>query len=141
MSLREGETGVVWRTRRRCRRSQKGAGLGKHPAVLVARLAAADRSQPPRQDVRCVRPFASPPASAVGFLTGIHGLQFMLIVGLLLTLGARWLDPRHRVALVWTGALSYLGLIVLLECQTLRGPSVARPDGAPILAVPLPAPL
>ncbi len=58
----------------------------------------------------------------------------MLIVGLLLTLGARWLDPRHRVALVWTGALSYLGLIVLLEWQALRGQSVVRPDGATIVA-------
>jgi len=65
---------------------------------------------------------------------GIHGLQFMLIFGFLLTLGARWLDPRHRAALVWTGALSYLGLIVLLEWQALRGQSVVRPDSATIVA-------
>jgi len=69
MSLREGETGVVWRTRRRHGHSQKGAALGRHAAVLVACLAAADRSQPPRQDLRCVRPYASPTVYAVGFLT------------------------------------------------------------------------
>jgi hypothetical protein len=68
---------------------------------------------------------------------GIHGLQFMLVVGLLLTLGARWLDAWHRVALVWTGALGYLGLIVLLEWQALRGQSVVRPDGATVAAFTL----
>src|SRR5258706_11656461 len=67
---------------------------------------------------------------------GIHGLQLMLIVGLLLTLGARWLDARHRVALVWTAALGYLGLIVLLEWQALRGQSVVRPDSATIVSFP-----
>jgi hypothetical protein len=68
---------------------------------------------------------------------GIHGLQLMLIVGLLLTLSARWLDGRHRVALVWTAALGYLGLIVLLEWQALRGQSVVRPDSATIVAFTL----
>ncbi len=61
----------------------------------------------------------------------------MLIVGLLLTLGARLLDGRHRVALVWTVALGYLGLIVLLEWQALRGQSVVRPDSATIVAFTL----
>lgn len=59
---------------------------------------------------------------------GLHGLQFMLIIGWLLTLASGWLDLRHRMILVWTAGVSYLGLTMLLTWQALRGQSLVHPD-------------
>ena len=62
---------------------------------------------------------------------GLHGLQVMLILGLLLTLPATraMLSVGQRVALVWTAGLGYLGLIGLLTWQALRGQSIIARDG------------
>ena len=62
---------------------------------------------------------------------GLHALQVMLILGLLLTLPAAraMLGVGQRVALVWTAGLGYLGLIGLLTWQALRGQSIIAPDG------------
>ena len=60
---------------------------------------------------------------------GLHGLQVLaLLGGLLAARGPRWLDSRHRVALVVTAGAGYLGLIALLAWQALRGQSVVAPD-------------
>jgi hypothetical protein len=67
---------------------------------------------------------------------GLHGLQVMLILGFLLTLPAARaaLSVGQRVALVWTAALGYLGLIGLLTWQALRGQSLIAPDGLTLAA-------
>jgi hypothetical protein len=61
---------------------------------------------------------------------GLHALQVMLILGLLLTLPAvrAMLSVGQRVALIWTAGLGYLGLIGLLTWQALRGQSIIAPD-------------
>ncbi len=57
------------------------------------------------------------------------GLQTLPLFGYLLTLFApAWLRAGHRIALVWTVGLSYLGLVGLLTWQALRGQPVISPD-------------
>jgi hypothetical protein len=67
---------------------------------------------------------------------GLHALQVMLILGLLLTLPATraMLSMGQRVALIWTAGLGYLGLISLLTWQALRGQSIIAPDGLTLAA-------
>ena len=60
---------------------------------------------------------------------GLHGLQAPPLFGLLLTgFGPGWLSMGHRTALVWTAGLSYLGLVMLLTWQALRGQPLISPD-------------
>jgi hypothetical protein len=60
---------------------------------------------------------------------GLHGLQALPLFGYLLALFApAWLRTRHRVVLVWTVGLSYLGLVGLLTWQALRGQPVISTD-------------
>lgn len=67
---------------------------------------------------------------------GLHGLQALPLFGLLLTRFAPgWLLPGHRLALVWTAGLSYLGLIGLLTWQALRGQPVIPPDATTLGAL------
>lgn len=66
----------------------------------------------------------------VPHFVGLHALQLMLIVGWLVTRVSARLDSAHRVALVWIGGLAYLGVIMLLTWQALRGQSLVRPDAA-----------
>jgi hypothetical protein len=72
----------------------------------------------------------------VAHFFGLHALQVLPFLGWLLT--RRRLFPRlaanDRVALVWTGGLAYLGLVLLLVWQALRGQSVIRPDTETIAA-------
>ena len=67
----------------------------------------------------------------VAHFVGLHGLQVLPFVGWLLTrrrgVFARF-GPGHRLALVWTAGLTYLGIILLLTWQALRGQSVVHPD-------------
>jgi hypothetical protein len=65
---------------------------------------------------------------------GLHGLQVLIFVGLLASRRAQAIDSAHRVALVWVAALAYLGLIVLLAWQALRGQSIVHPDGLMLTA-------
>lgn len=69
----------------------------------------------------------------VAHFAGLHALQIMPLVGFLIA-GSRagWLEAPCRVALVWTAGLSYLGLVLLLTWQALRGQPVIAPD-APML--------
>jgi hypothetical protein len=72
----------------------------------------------------------------VPHFVGLHGLQALPLFGYLLTLFApAWLRAGHRVALVWTAGLSYLGLVVLLTRQALRGQPVISPDAATLVAL------
>jgi hypothetical protein len=66
---------------------------------------------------------------------GLHALQILPFLGWLLTrrksvfaLSA----ANDRLALVWTTGLGYLGFVVLLTWQALRGQSVIHPDAKTI---------
>src|SRR4029077_3158087 len=62
---------------------------------------------------------------------GLHALQILPFLGWLLTRRIslfRLLSANDRLTLVWAGGLGYLGLVVLLAWQALRGQSVVRPD-------------
>jgi hypothetical protein len=62
---------------------------------------------------------------------GLHALQVLPLVGWLVSVfGPGWLGPGHRVKLVWTAGLSYLGLVLLLTWQALRGQPIVAPDAA-----------
>jgi hypothetical protein len=65
----------------------------------------------------------------VAHFVGLHGLQVLPLFGLALAYFApAWLRAAHRTALVWTAALSYIGIVALLTWQALRGQSVVHPD-------------
>jgi hypothetical protein len=67
---------------------------------------------------------------------GIHALQAMPLVGWYLTRRAPgWLGQVHRLLLVFAAALAYLGVILLLLWQALRGQSVIAPDAITLAAV------
>lgn len=73
---------------------------------------------------------------AVHFV-GLHALQILPFLGWLLTRRKSvfaLLTANDRLALVWTGGLGYLGLVVLLIWQALRGQSVVNPDVKTIAA-------
>ena len=63
---------------------------------------------------------------------GMHALQALPLLALLLELGARhvpWLrDSRARRGLVLTGAATYLAVVGLVTMQALRGQSIVAPD-------------
>jgi len=68
---------------------------------------------------------------------GLHALQILPFLGWLLTRRrsvSAVLAANDRLALVWTGGLGYLGLVVLLTWQALRGQSVLNPDAKTIAA-------
>lgn len=72
----------------------------------------------------------------IGHFVGLHALQFMPIVGWLLTRRRmRRYGDGHRVALVWLAALGYLGLMALTIWQALRGQPLLAPDGATLAAL------
>lgn len=63
---------------------------------------------------------------------GMHGMQVMLLLGLVLTVFAArvaWLrDERTRRAVVGVAGLGYAGIIALVTWQALRGQSLIHPD-------------
>src|SRR5712671_5881161 len=67
----------------------------------------------------------------VAHFVGLHALQFLPLFGWLLTrrrgLFSRLCDGQ-RLTLVWTAGLAYLGMVLLLVWQALRGQSVISPD-------------
>jgi hypothetical protein len=65
----------------------------------------------------------------VAHFFGLHALQALPLVGFLVaSFGPGWLRSSHRVALVWLAGLVYLGLVLLLAWQALRGQPVVSPD-------------
>jgi hypothetical protein len=72
----------------------------------------------------------------VAHFFGLHGLQALPLLGFLLAnFGPAWLCPGHRVALVWTAGLTYLGFVLILTWQALRGVPVVAPDAPTLLAL------
>jgi len=72
----------------------------------------------------------------VAHFVGLHALQMLPLAGWLLSRSrARRLGARHRLALVWTAGLSYLGLIALLTWQALRSQPLIAPDAATLAAL------
>ena len=63
----------------------------------------------------------------VGHFVGMHALQVLPLIGYLITRRRRWSDSRE-LALIWTAALSYLGLTLLLTWQALRAQPITAPD-------------
>src|SRR5580692_2886106 len=66
---------------------------------------------------------------------GLHALQVLPFLGWLLTRRKgvfALLAANDRLTLVWTGGLGYLGMVVLLTWQALRGQSVVNPDAKTI---------
>ncbi len=71
----------------------------------------------------------------VGHFVGMHALQLIPILGLLLAgRRERWLLEGHRIALTVIGALFYLGLIGLFTWQALRDQSIIAADATTITA-------
>jgi hypothetical protein len=66
---------------------------------------------------------------------GIHALQVLPLVGWLLARRADRIGPGRRLALVWIAALAYLGLVLLLTWQALRGQPLVAPDAATLGAL------
>lgn len=71
----------------------------------------------------------------VAHLVGVHALQGLPLLGLLLTLGPRALGPRHRTALVWIAATAWLGLTLILTWQAARAQPLISPDAATVTAL------
>jgi hypothetical protein len=68
---------------------------------------------------------------------GLHALQILPFLGWLLTRRRRLFalfSANDRLALVWIVGVGYVGLVVLLTWQALRGQSVAHPDARTIAA-------
>lgn len=67
---------------------------------------------------------------------GLHAMQLIPLLGWLLTLPTtrRRLSNESRLWLVLTGGFAYIGWIVLLIWQALRGQSVITPDGTMLFA-------
>jgi hypothetical protein len=68
---------------------------------------------------------------------GLHALQVLPFLGWLSTRRRSvlaFLAANDRLALVWTGGMGYLGVVLLLIWQALRGQSVIHPDAKTISA-------
>jgi len=68
---------------------------------------------------------------------GLHALQVLPFLGWLLTRRKgvlAFFAANDRLALVWTAGLAYLGLVLLLTWQALRGQSVISPDAKTVAA-------
>ena len=67
----------------------------------------------------------------VAHFFGLHALQALPLAGFLVaSFGPGWLRSGHRIALVWAASLFYLGLVLLLAWQALRGQPLVSPDAS-----------
>jgi hypothetical protein len=65
----------------------------------------------------------------------MHAMQIIPLLGVFLMLRRElWLTEGHKVGLVWTVGAGYLGMVVLLTWQALRGQSIIAPDWITTLA-------
>lgn len=68
---------------------------------------------------------------------GLHALQVIPLIGWWLrrrNIALQWKEGA-RLALLWTAGFGYLGLIVLLTWQALRGQSIIAPDTITLMAM------
>ncbi|MFG1914736.1 hypothetical protein [Micromonospora sp. NPDC048898] len=70
----------------------------------------------------------------IGHFVGLHALQALPILAILLTRFATRLDARTRVRLLVVAGSAYGVLIVLLTWQALRGQPLLRPDAGTLAA-------
>ncbi|WP_127501830.1 hypothetical protein [Actinoplanes solisilvae] len=70
----------------------------------------------------------------IGHFVGMHGLQAMPLLALLLTRRTR-LRTEQKTRLLVIGAIAYVGLTVLLTWQALRGQPLLRPDAVTLGAL------
>ena len=73
----------------------------------------------------------------VAHFMGLHALQVLPFLGWLLTRRKgvlALLTASDRLALVWTAGVAYLGLVLMLAWQALRGQSVVHPDAKTVAA-------
>ena len=73
----------------------------------------------------------------VAHFVGLHALQVLPLLGWLLTRRkglVALLSTSDRLALVWSAGVTYLGLILMLTWQALRGQSVVHPDTKTVAA-------
>ncbi|GGO31727.1 hypothetical protein [Micromonospora parathelypteridis] len=71
----------------------------------------------------------------IGHFVGLHALQALPILAILLTRFATRLDERTRARLVAVAGTAYGVLTVLLTWQALRGQPLLRPDAVTLAAV------
>ncbi len=65
---------------------------------------------------------------------GLHALQVLPLLALLVSRFGTALSLRRRVALTWIAGLGYFGLVGLLTWQALRGQPLLAPDAATLTA-------
>ena len=67
----------------------------------------------------------------IGHFVGLHAIQVLPLIGFALT--RRWAvrrwSLRQRTQLTWIGGAAYLGLMLFVTWQALRGQSIVAPDG------------
>lgn len=72
----------------------------------------------------------------IAHFVGLHALQVLPLLGWWIARHSpRMLRSGHRVALVWTAGLSYLGLVVILTWQALRAQPLIAPDALTLQAL------
>jgi hypothetical protein len=70
----------------------------------------------------------------IGHFVGLHALQLLPLLGWLLDRFARWTERQRRQLVRIVGA-GYLGVVVLLLWQALRGESLVHPGTPTLLAL------
>lgn len=65
---------------------------------------------------------------------GLHALQMLPLIGFVVNRAFAALSERRRTALVWTLGAGYLGLVLTLTWQALRGQSIIAPDALTLTA-------
>ena len=65
---------------------------------------------------------------------GLHAMQIVPLIGILLNRRSNQLSKRKRTNLVWISGLGYLGVVILLTWQAQRGQPLIAPDTLTIAA-------
>src|SRR3954447_14040408 len=70
----------------------------------------------------------------IGHFVGLHALQLLPLLGWLLDRATRFTNRQSR-QLVRTAGVGYLGIVVLLTSQALRGESLVHPGAVTLIAL------
>jgi hypothetical protein len=141
---------VVLRARIADRVAATGVRFGIGVALIGLLVAFPMTMQAPAEDVAGAHTFGAadggPGLPVVGWSTvagdlrvahfiGLHALQALPILAILLTRFATTLQMRTKVRLLRVGGFAYAGLTLILAWQALREQSVVRPDALTLAAV------